>query len=254
MWTASEIDDYIQIMSDAHQVLAFSQAHGCYWSIQHYSAGFVNGWSGIYGATLTPFTVPDEYPNERHPWAAGYDTSDGVGYGGSYGFVPDSPQNVITSMDGNFTGDSTGCAERYGGTNSSGDVPVTIALPDNRQYSGVNGYLGLYPVGGEICAGLRIGVFHSTPVLGNQFGAVSWGNTMAPSDNIGYWWSGWGGQTNGPGKLWIVGWAWAETSILASGSGSMTRAQLLQNQLGWLNPGLTLGGGGGGGGGALRRV
>jgi len=84
MWTTDEIDDYIQIMADAHQILCFTQGHGTHWICR----------------TPRPMVGPHvrcgadagHRAGRRGPASlgAGYDTSDGVGFGGSYGFVPDA--------------------------------------------------------------------------------------------------------------------------------------------------------------------
>ena len=68
---------------------------------------------------------------------------------------------------------------------------------------------------------------------------MSWGNSAAPDENIGFFPSY--NHTSGPGKLWITGYGWAETTVTASSSGSMTRDALMRNILASLDSSLTFG-------------
>src|SRR5690606_3622803 len=107
---------------------------------------------------------------------------------------------------------------------------------------GVGYYGPLYGVyaGARFQAGMGL----QPNALGFDLGFLSWGNSQAPSNNSNSPWN----HTTGPGTLWIVGYPWNEVSVTASSSGSMTRADLLNNILGWLDDSITYGGGGGGGG------
>ena len=240
-WTAAETDNYIQLQDDGFGVMLMSQSHGFPW---FFDGTFPNGWSGIYGYGVLPPSLP--LSEHRHPWAASLCDDDGIGFGGSLGFIPTSPSNFIGSpTGGNFGADGINAAERYTGSGSSGELPISFGLPTGRQYCGI-GYLSAFFAGS--CAGgaFRAGMGHLPQALGNNLGFLSWGNQNAPDANIGFW-PGYS-HSFGLGKLWVVGYSWAGVSVSASASGTMDRADLLQNILGWLDDSLTYGGGGGGGG------
>src|SRR5690606_34767687 len=242
-WTSQEIDNYIQLMSDGFGVLLMSQSHGYDGDL-----AFVNGWNGIYGYATLPSTIP--VADRRMPWASSLCTDDGIGFGGTLGFIPTAPSNFIGNPSGgNFGADGINAAERYVGSGSSGELPISFGLPMGRQYCGI-GYLSAFFFGA--CSGLSCsaGMGHHPNALGNDLGFLSWGNSQAADANIGFWTTGYS-HTFGTGKVWNVGYSWAGTSVTASASGSMNRADLLNNILGWLDNSLTFGGGGGGGGGGF---
>ncbi|UNM09906.1 MAG: hypothetical protein H7A35_07550 [Planctomycetales bacterium] len=239
-WTSGEMDNYIQLMSDGFGVMLMSQNHGYDGDLF-----FTNGWSGIYGYATLPASVPDA--DRRMPWASSLCTDDGIGFGGSLGFIPTAPSNFIGNPSGaNFGADGTNAAERYTGSGSSGELPISFGMATGRQYCGI-GYYSSFFAGS--CAGpaFRAGIGHQPNALGFDLGFLSWGNSQAPDANIGFFPSY--SHSFGTGKVWNVGYSWAGTSVTASASGTMDRADLLNNILGWLDDSLTFGGGGGGGAG-----
>ncbi|MEZ5337332.1 MAG: hypothetical protein R3F46_03630 [bacterium] len=130
-WTASEIDNYIQLMDDGFGVLLMSQNHGYDGDL-----AFINGWNGIYGYATLPSSVPDA--DRRMPWASSLCTDDGIGFGGTLGFIPTAPSNFIGNPSGaNFGADGTNAAERYTGSGSSGELPISFGMPTGRQYCGI---------------------------------------------------------------------------------------------------------------------
>ncbi|UNM09908.1 MAG: hypothetical protein H7A35_07560 [Planctomycetales bacterium] len=239
-WTSGEMDNYIQLMSDGFGVMLMSQNHGYDGDLF-----FTNGWSGIYGYATLPASVPDA--DRRMPWASSLCTDDGIGFGGTLGFIPTAPSNFIGNPSGaNFGADGTNAAERYTGSGSSGELPISFGMATGRQYCGI-GYYSSFFAGS--CAGpaFRAGIGHQPNALGFDLGFLSWGNSQAPDANIGFFPSY--SHSFGTGKVWNVGYSWAGTSVTASASGTMDRADLLNNILGWLDDSLTFGGGGGGGAG-----
>ena len=78
-WTQAEVDNYIQLMTDGHQVLLMSQSHGIdpvgtvwgWW----YPGG--RGWGPVYGWTEVDPSLPASLV--AHPWAAGISARPGRG-------------------------------------------------------------------------------------------------------------------------------------------------------------------------------
>jgi hypothetical protein len=240
-WTNEEIDNYIQLQKDGGKVWLMSQSHG----FQDASQWWVNGWSGIYAySLLTPTVGMGDAAKRRHPWAASFATDDGIGFGGSLGFINTAPTEFIGSPDGKFGSDGTQAAERYTGANSSTKTPVTLGLGNLRQFCGVGYYspfFANFTAGPNFHAGMNV----NPTALGYDLGFVSWGNSAAPDENIGSYPSY--QHVAGPGKLWITGHGWEETTITASNTGDMTRADLARNILASLDGSLTFSSGGGSG-------
>jgi hypothetical protein len=249
-WTAAEIDNYIQLQADGGKVWLVSQNHGLRDRTFIDGTNLRMGWSGIYGYTeLPPNTGPAGPPwlspdQRRHAWAASLGTDDGIGFGGTFGFIPCAPTSFIGSPNGRFGADGTNSAERYSGANSSTKVPILMDFANGSQFCGI-GYLAGFFAGTTSGPGFRAGVNVDPQALGNNLGFVSWGNFNAPDQNIGGFPSY--QHTTGPGKLWITGYAWAPTTVTQATVAGMTRADLARNILAWLDGSLTFSSDGGSG-------
>ena len=236
-WTAAEIDNYLRLMNDGHQVLLVSQSHG----YQNSTTPLPYGWQVYYGCTNRPASVPGG--QERHPWAASLALELGIGlYGGDY--FPSAPTNLTGLIaNGMFGPDSAAATgERYDGAGSSTKLPITFELSTSgTQYCGI-GYWSPWMGGWASGPYFRGGMAASPAFLGYNLGYLSWGNLQAPDSNIGFFPNY--THTSGPGKLWIIGYPYSKLRVLsAAGGATMTRAEVLKNMLGWLNSGLVWGAG-----------
>jgi hypothetical protein len=230
VWTAEEIDNYLQIMQDGNGVLLFSQNIG---KTPEMDAAIPNGWGGSgYDFGLAAPAIPDN--EQRHPWAAGLALNLGVQPGGVTSAIPTAPASVLGNITGGAAGlGSDGGAERFRGAGSSGIVPSNISLPAARQFSAVGYNPNLLPPE-AISSGFRAGMYLLPQFFNTDCALLSWGNVSAPDENIGdgpaY------SHTLGPGRLYIVGYSWGEMSV-ASPAG-MARSAVLQNIVAWFGPGL----------------
>ena len=236
-WTAQEIDNYLEIMNDGHQVLLVSQSHG----YQNSTTPLPYGWQVYYGCTNRPASVPGG--QERHPWAASLALELGIGlFGGDY--FPSAPTNLTGLIQNGMFGPDSAAAtgERYDGAGSSTKLPITFELSTSgTQYCGI-GYWSPWMGGWASGPYFRGGMAASPAFLGYNLGYLSWGNLQAPDSNIGFFPNY--SHTSGPGKLWIIGYPYSQLKVLsAAGGASMTRDEVLKNMLGWLNSGLTWGAG-----------
>ncbi|MBN2081030.1 hypothetical protein JW859_02365 [bacterium] len=244
-WTDAEIDDYIQLMKDGHRVLLMSQSHGRNPDTDYdFEARGPDGWQAWYGnqygwELLTGSIADDDI---RHPWATSLGTDKAMCAFGEYGYLEAAPRNILatTSFGGKIASDgydywNKDPAERYNGSESSGDIPVTLLFPTGRQFVGIGYYYGFmkyhpYPNAGPyFTEGMNI-----SPQFEEVYDLayISYGNKAAPDENIGYLPNY--SHTAGPGRLWVVGYPWAEVEVPASYNGSMTRPMLLMNILAWL--------------------
>ena len=236
-WTAAEIDNYLKLMNDGHQVLLVSQSHG----YQNSTTPLPYGWQVYYGCTNRPASVPGG--QERHPWAASLALELGIGlYGGDY--FPSAPTNLTGLIQNGMFGPDSAAAtgERYDGAGSSTKLPITFELSTSgTQYCGI-GYWSPWMGGWASGPYFRGGMAASPAFLGYNLGYLSWGNLQAPDSNIGFFPNY--THTSGPGKLWIIGYPYSKLRVLsAAGGATMTRAEVLKNMLGWLNSGLVWGAG-----------
>jgi hypothetical protein len=253
-WSVEERDNYRQLLADGHQVLLMDQSQGMrdytvedYFGFPHDNY-FRNGWVGLFGysapnssQTFGTCGINEGYgtPDERiTAWASGMATDDGIGFGGSYGFIPICPNSFVGSPDGYFGAYSTQAAERYTGGGSSGQVPVQLGFGNVRQFTGIGEYPPIFQGGAQNFNHIiGVAAYPNAPTFGYDLGHLSWGNQAAPdSASMNSFYQGYS-HSNGPGKLWVCGWGWAETTIAAPAG--MTRAQLLRNMLAWLNGSLT---------------
>ena len=255
VWTAEEIDNYLQILTDGYGLLLFSQSHG--WNTTLYT-GY--GWGGWYGwdENVLDQTIPTG--QERHFWATGATEASGCAATGLYGFLKSSPRNLPTfgSIGGKgptdgYDNDGANAAERYNGSGSSGDVPVTYEFGQPTQMCG---YGRCSPIqAGRWAPGFVDGV-NCDPMFEGTWDMAffSCGTTYAPYENIGFWPPPYNFSTFGDSSLWWVGYPWAATEVTDSADGDMVgaanRYMLLHNILGWIDDELTLGGGGSGAAGA----
>jgi PKD repeat protein len=229
LWTDAEIDDYIQLMQDGHNLLLMSQSHG----IEQVGVPF-NGWQNAYAGTLLPPSIGSGPPwgtpdKRRHPWAAGSAIDSAVGFSGDAGFFSFGPTSFVASLGGRFSADSSHAAERFSGAGSSGSVPVAINFSSNSQFCGI-GYFAPF-TGASHSPSFHPGVTAFPPVLGFNLGYMSWGNQAAPDANIGD--AGAYSHVAGPARLWVVGYPWAALSV--TNPAGMQRSAVLQNTLAWLD-------------------
>lgn len=230
VWTSEEIDNYLQIMQDGNGVLLFSQNHG---KTPDMDAALLNGWgSPGYDYTIVSPGIPDN--ERRHPWAAGLALDIGLQPPGALSAIPTTP----ASLQGNATGaaagaGSNGGAERYRGAGSSGLVPDSLSFPPSRQFCAVGFNPNLLPLE-AVSAGFRAGLYLQPNFFGSDCALVSWGNVSAPDANIG---SGPAySHTLGSGKLYVVGYGWAEMSITSPAG--IAKSAVLQNMIAWFGTGL----------------
>ncbi|MCB1217749.1 hypothetical protein KDL44_10165 [bacterium] len=231
IWTSTEIDNYLGLLELGKRVLLMSQSHGKDYDIVIDPSEML-GWSNYFGLSELPASVPK--PEYRMPWTAGLNTDDGIGWVEIYGYVPSSPTNL--SRDGGITLTNSGSwdsAEGYLGQLGSGHRMLQLEIGDCHQLCGIG-----YPVeyfqyhGNEVSDHMRFGC--TAPEYGREiFGVLSYGNLCAPVSNIG-WYPDYAVHVNGPGRLWVVGYPWAEVQITDSDPDGMSRAELLHNMLGWL--------------------
>ena len=236
-WTPAEIDNYLKLMNDGHQVLLVSQSHG----YQNSTTPLPYGWQVYYGCTNRPASVPGG--QERHPWAASLALELGIGlYGGDY--FPSAPTNLTGLIQNGMFGPDSAAAtgERYDGAGSSTKLPITFELSTSgTQYCGI-GYWSPWMGGWASGPYFRGGMAAAPAFLGYNLGYLSWGNLQAPDSNIGFFPNY--THTSGPGKLWIIGYPYSKLKVLsAAGGATMTRDEVLKNMLGWLNSGLVWGAG-----------
>jgi|GEM_PF-2450946 len=201
-------------------VLLVSQSHG-------FDADFsgTSAWDAFWGFTVESGSVMSG--GRDMIWAAGLATDAGIGPGGEDGVFPTAPQNVSGTLSGIFCGDSAGCAERYSGIGSSGVIPLALSFGSSSQFCGV-GYYGSLMAGQEASPGFRAGVAAQAAVACPPVAFLSWGNASAPDGDIGF--SPDYSHSLGERRLWVVGYPWA----LAAPEDA-SRAQMLQNILGWLD-------------------
>ena len=255
VWTAEEIDNYLQILTDGYGLLLFSQSHG--WNTTLYT-GY--GWGGWYGwdENVLDQTIPTG--QERHFWATGATEASGCAATGLYGFLKSSPRNLPTfgSIGGKgptdgYDNDGANAAERYNGSGSSGDVPVTYEFGQPTQMCG---YGRCSPIQSDRWAPGFVDGVNCDPMFEGTWDMAffSCGTTYAPYENIGFWPPPYNFSTFGDSSLWWVGYPWAATEVTDSADGDMVGAEnrymLLHNILGWIDDELTLGGGGSGAAGA----
>jgi len=263
-WTTNEINNLRQICSDSHRVLLVSQGN----SVRSYfvaNYGYTNaGWTNTFGFTthpeiLTGYSDPN-VQNFHWTWGASNQNGFDLGLMGRWLWsVPTDWTGTLSTSQNplNFLAPlSSGAAERYSGSGSSGTIPITMDCGTSPvQASGfgfIDGYTGAYSSNTLTCG---MGIDHSSGSgpASYPWAFVSWGNTAAPNtaDEFSYPYDG---SPGGAGKIWVVAAPYSQlevSSSTAGGAGSMTRAQVLQNELAWLDSTLTFGGGGGGGGGSF---
>jgi hypothetical protein len=255
-WTDDEIDDYIQLLSDGHLMVLMSQNHGRNPNVD-FSFQYGDGWEiwyeAEYGWELLDGTIDDD--GIRHPWAASLGTDKGVGLTGHVGFLESAPRNILATSEfgGRVPEGATNTyhgydipAECFSGSGSSGDMPLALSFGAGGQFTAVGYHYAFmkyhpYPNAGPY--------FHSGFSLVPPFeddwsedydyefepdlAFISYGNSRAPDWDIGSFVTP--EHKEGPGRLWVIGYPWAQTIITESDSGEdMTRAQILKNVLAWL--------------------
>ena len=258
-WTDSEIDDYIHLLKDGHRQLLMSQSHGrnAFVDLSGIPAPG-DGWQAWYveqyGWELLDGTIEDD--DIRHPWAASLGTDKCIGLSTDWGYLEAAPRNIMATST--FGARVPACVVQYGaeavcdvpaecfsGTGSSGDAPLEMSFGAGGRFTAV-GYMYTfmhadfhpYPNAGTwFRSGLSL-----VPLFENGEGGqpgyepdlafLSYGNERAPDEDIGSHVDP--NHTEGPGRLWVIGYPWAQTTITESDSGEMTRAQILQNVLAWL--------------------
>lgn len=226
-WTSGEIDDYLAFMNYGKRLLMMSQSHGKAPDIT-ISPSL---WETGLGMTLLANSID---PSElRYCWAIGMPTDHGYGYGGALGWFSSTPQNVSISGQHlcRFMEDGVKSPDRYLGPSGSGELPIELRINNCYQLCGIGEYGQSWGFGGAPGPNLQIGI-STEPVLGYRLSHLSYGNKHAPDNNIGFY--PYYHHESGPGRLWIIGYPWAQAEISSSASGSMTRADLLHNTLGWL--------------------
>jgi len=239
-WTAEEIGQLIELLENGIPVLLVSQDHG-YNSAVH--RGY--GWGRFYGWDENELEQSIPEGEERFLWALGMTEAAGIGISGNYGYLKSSPRNLPTTgpVGGKFAtdgydSDGADAAERYNGENSSGDIPLQISFGEPRQL-----------VGYGLCSPLQKKVVAPTFVAGincaEQFeddwdiAFLSGGNTAAPYRDVGLWPEAYDFSDDGHGRLWWIGYPWAQTVVTDSEDGLMVgegyRYMLLNNILAWLD-------------------
>jgi len=258
-WTDDEIDDYIQLLSDGHLMVLMSQNHGRNPNVE-FSFQYGDGWEMWYEAQydweLLDGTIDDD--DIRHPWAASLGTDKGIGLSGLNGYLESAPRNILatTEFGGRVPasvnihqitfGGADIPAECFMGTGSSGDAPLEMSFGEGGQFTAV-GYMYAfmserfhpYPNAGFW---FRSGI-SLVPLFENGEGGqpdhdvdqayLSYGNSRAPDEDIGSFVTP--DHKEGPGRLWVIGYPWAQLVITETDSGEeMSRAQILKNVLAWL--------------------
>lgn len=226
MWSTDEVDDYLALLQAGKNLLLMSQSHG---KEPDHNFEF-NLWETGLGMQLLDPSIP--FVEHRHPWAAGIATDSGTGFGGELGFFPSCPQNMTIASSHNlhFSADSANAACRYYGKGSSGNYPQALQIANCYQLCGTAYYSSFFGTG-SVRPGTSLGVA-AEEIEGFDLAYYSYGNQRAPDANIGFFPSY--SHVQGPARLWVVGYPWAQTSITASVTGDMTRAEMLHNILGWL--------------------
>ncbi|MEZ5337341.1 MAG: hypothetical protein R3F46_03675 [bacterium] len=111
-------------MDDGFGVLLMSQNHGYDGDL-----AFINGWNGIYGYA----TLPSRFRMQPQPHLADVSAS-----AERWASSRRLRSNFIGNPSGaNFGADGTNAAERYTGSGSSGELPISFGMPTGRQYCGI---------------------------------------------------------------------------------------------------------------------
>ncbi|MCC7477803.1 PKD domain-containing protein [bacterium] len=235
-WTAEEIDTYLQLLRDDTNLLLLSQNHG----LQDLSIPQLqpNCWFTIYGSSLLtpavgsgpPFGSPDL---RRQHWACGMPTDRGVGWGGPIGYFPWAPTALRGDFGAHFGADGVNAAERYSGEYSSGRVPVQLDWPADSQFCASAYYDPIFAFSGALSSHFVFGLDPTPLAQDFDIGLMSYGNKRAPDENIGMYpdYS----HVVGPARLWVAGYPWASLQVSSSAPAGMSRAEILQNIMAWLD-------------------
>lgn len=246
-WTEAEISNIHDILADDGNLLLMSQNHSTPWP---FDGTLPNGWDAdTYYDLVMPYTVPiaqDEFARME-----GFHTDDGVGYGGTFGYLPTAPMSVVgliesdRAMEEYSQGRTAG--EYFTGSGSSGSLPFQLKLPQDSQFS-ARSYNPAFFAGACAKAGFNTGLgFLPYELAGQelvppdekQFSIItfaSWGCTNAPYTFTNGWPS-YEVDSSGNANYWVIGYAWNDVEIVDDPDGSpsgMVRAELLLNTLAWL--------------------
>ncbi|MCB1219933.1 MAG: hypothetical protein H7A35_01640 [Planctomycetales bacterium] len=226
MWTTAEIDNYIALLEQGRPMLMMSQNSTRPSEHPEWSGGYET----FFNADIQDAVVDaDEH---RLIWAQALmcDRYTGFGTNQWFEFAPVSFSGDVTGMIDRTIWDFDYTAEKYGGPGSSGYSVKQIVLEPGLQLSCTaysNDFLEPVPPSG--ITGLVV-----TP-LQNGFNLVygSWGGTQTPYRNMGHW-PNYSFSDHGNTRQWVVGFPWAAVDIADSVPPGMTRADMLQNIIGWL--------------------
>lgn len=246
-WTETEISNIHDILAGDGDLLLMSQNHSTPWP---FDGTHPNGWvADTYYDLVMPYTVPitqDDFARME-----GFHTDDGVGYGGTFGFMPTAPMSVVgliesdKAMEEYAEGRTAG--EYFTGIGSSGFLPFQLKLPQNSQFS-VRSYNPAFFAGASAKEGFITGLgFLPYEIEGQelvppdekQFSVItfaSWGCTNAPY-TFANGWPSYEDDGGGNANYWVIGYAWNDVEIVqdpADTGSTMLRAELLLNTLAWL--------------------
>ncbi|MCB1217748.1 hypothetical protein KDL44_10160 [bacterium] len=231
-WTATEIENYVGLMTDGRSVLLVSQSHGMDSEYDNDPPYTMSGWQDWYSATPLASTVPQQ--GRLHALASGLATDDILALPGTVA-MPTSPTNVLIAGNRILQGGGNGAHRYDAGHGSSGKRLLSITIDDPVQVCGVgfyyNGFNYPISVSSYFSYGLALD-YEGLPYDWIDSGRVEWGCRRAPMQldpaGPGYNW------IPGNARLWVVGYPWAKVNVSSSSPSGMQRHEVLQNILGWL--------------------
>ncbi|MCB1219934.1 PKD domain-containing protein [bacterium] len=225
MWTTAEIDNYIAILEQGRPMLMMSQNNS---KVNDFpDLGLLGGWEYYYDVIPLPYAVPQQ--EYRHCWASAVVTDDGTGLGAGK-YFSSAPSSF--NADFGFLGRSNSWSksgENYLLDGSSGKHATQLSVGTGLQYTGI----GYYDDPFFILPGLSLGLAPQQQADGYWLGHLSWGTTVAPYRDLGFW-PNYAISNHGNTRHWVVGYPWAAVNITESEPPGMTRADMLQNIIGWL--------------------
>lgn len=225
-WNNDERDDLLTILNAGIDVLLISQNH-------QFTGDDTSGdnFNALYGLNLQNDTVIESGGTRPFTWMFGSPTD--ITYTDNANTVPSSPVCLKGTFPAGVFSASPGAAETFNGTGSSGNVPTGLTLVNNRIQMGLVADLGL--IGTDINANFVPGCTADENTYAFKL-CYSYGLTTAPDSNIGFSGGGYS-HNNGTAKMWVIGWSYSE---MTPSPGTVSRQDILQNILAWLDSGLTL--------------
>jgi PKD repeat protein len=223
-WSTDEKNDLLTILNAGIDLLLISQNH-------QYTGDDASGnnWNSLYGLTKQTDRIQEPGGSRPFTWMFGCPTD--ITYSNGGDSIPSSP----VCLNGTFPAGvfNPGAAETFAGTGSSGNIPTGLTIANGRIQMGLAVDLSL--IGSDINANFVPGCLADEATYPFKL-CYSHGLTTAPDSNIGFSGGGYS-HTNGTARLWVIGWSYSE---MVPTPGTVSRTDVLQNILAWLDSGLTL--------------